>query len=309
MVYLVFSLGLVLLLIGGEYLVKGASDIARYYKLSPTVIGLTIVGMGTSTPELLVSLQSAAVGEPSIAIGNVIGSNITNILLTLGASAAIFPIALKFKNTWLDLVVMCIVALILWAVIMNGVISSFEGVFLLVGLLIFIYVSFKFSNQQSNKTAPEKTIKPPPKLLISSLKTAGGMASLLIGANLLVDSASEIARGWGVSEAIIGLTIVAIGTSLPELTANIFAAWRKESEIAFGSVVGSNAFNILGVLGTTAVVYPITVDDRFISTDIYGIFGATALLVMSIALFKGIPRWVGLLFLVLYSFYIFTVVS
>ncbi|MCU0827020.1 MAG: calcium/sodium antiporter [Tabrizicola sp.] len=250
MTYLLFTIGLAMLFFGGEALVRGASAVARHFHLSPMVIGLTIVGFGTSAPELLVSLQAALEGQPEIAIGNVVGSNIANILLILGISALIAPLIIPARQMWRDLAFMLAATAILWAMLLGTDVTRTYGAILFLGLLIFLAVTFKFGKVEPPKDQAEE----------NQLKawgfTLGGLIVLVIGARLLVDSAVEIATTYGISEAVIGLTIVAVGTSLPELATSVIAAYRKHTEIAVGNIVGSNIFNIFGILGITPGPWP-----------------------------------------------------
>ncbi len=262
MTYLLFTLGLVALFFGGEFLVKGATGVARHFRLSPIVIGLTVVGFGTSAPELLVSLQAALEGQPAIAIGNVVGSNIANILLILGISVLIAPLVIPVKKLWRDFGFMLAATGILWLMLVNGSISRLEGLILMAGLIAFLIVAFV-----TGKEEPDVNADPLPPQWKAWAYTLGGLVVLVIGARLLVDSSIIIARQFGISEAVIGLTIVAVGTSLPELATSVIAAYRKHTEIAVGNIVGSNIFNIFGILGVTALIAPIPADPRFAAID------------------------------------------
>ncbi|MCX7670087.1 MAG: calcium/sodium antiporter [Anaerolineae bacterium] len=300
MTYLMFLAGLVGLFYGGEYLVRGASVLARKFGLSPMVIGLTVVGFGTSAPELLVSVQAALAGEPGIAIGNVMGSNIANILLILGVSAAIAPLLIPARRIWRDLAIMLAASAALWPVLADGSVSRLDGLMLLAGLAGFLAFALLTGG---NPEDVDLLIDEP--AWLAWAQTLGGLAVLVIGARLLVTSASEIARGFGVSEAVIGLTVVAVGTSLPELATSAIAALRRQTDIAVGNVVGSNIFNILGILGATAVISPIaTVDPRFLAVDFPWVM-ATAAGVAVVALAIGrLPRWGGALLLAIYAGYV-----
>ncbi|MCU0899044.1 MAG: calcium/sodium antiporter [Cypionkella sp.] len=299
MTYILFIIGLVALFFGGEYLVRGASNIARRFNLSPMVIGLTIVGFGTSAPELLVSIQAALAGQPAIAIGNVLGSNIANILLILGVSAVIAPLLIPLQKVWRDLGFMLLATAAIWVMLLDGNVTRIEGVLLVVGLLVFMVVAFVLGKEE-----PDLDAAPPASLGISLLQTIGGLIVLVIGARLLVDSATEIARTFGLSEAVIGLTIVAVGTSLPELATSVIAAMRKQTEIAVGNVIGSNIFNIFSILGITALISPIPSDPRFANVDMPWVAGTAVLLVVFAVAFKGIPRLAGAALLAIYAAYV-----
>ena len=288
-----------MLFFGGEALVRGASSVARHFHLSPMVIGLTIVGFGTSAPELLVSLQAALEGKPEIAIGNVVGSNIANILLILGISALIAPLIIPARRMWRDLAFMLAATAILWAMLLGTEITRTYGAILFLGLLIFLASTFFFGKVEPEPDQPEE----------NQLKawgfTIGGLIILVIGARLLVDSAVVIATAYGISEAVIGLTIVAVGTSLPELATSVIAAFRKQTEIAVGNIVGSNVFNIFGILGITALIAPIPADARFAAIDMPWAMAAAVGLTVLAFLLNGLPRVAGVLLLVAYAAYIY----
>ena len=298
MTYVMFLAGLLLLIAGGEGLVRGASGIARHFRISPMVIGLTIVGFGTSAPELLVSLEAALTGQPGLAIGNVVGSNIANILLILGISAVMAPLVIPIRKMYRDFGFMLAAMALMWIMLLDGMIGRLDGAILFMGLIGFLAMAFF-----SGEVEPIDDM-PLPSMPLAWAMTLGGLVGLVLGAGLLVDSASTIARSFGVSEAVIGLSIVAIGTSLPELTTSIIAALSKETEIAVGNVVGSNVFNVFGILGTTALITPIPAEPRFAQVDMVWMAAATALLVLAALKLGTLPRWLGLGFLTLYAAYL-----
>ncbi|OYX44433.1 MAG: sodium:calcium antiporter [Rhodobacterales bacterium 32-67-9] len=300
MTYVLFLAGLVGLFFGGEFLIRGAVGIARRLHVPPLVIGLTIVGFGTSTPELLVSLQAAMAGAPSLAIGNVIGSNIANILLILGLSSLIAVVPLRFADMRRDFAVMIGATLLLWLMFAGGVVSRVEGTVLTAGLFLYLWISLKGT---AGSAPPQDEVETIP-LWQSIAFAVAGLIVLMVGARLLVDSATEIARTFGVSEAVIGLTIVAVGTSLPELATSIIAAMRRHPELAVGNILGSNVFNILGILGITALVTPIPVEARFAGLDM-ALALASALTMVGFAMFGGrIGRFGGGALLIGYVGYI-----
>lgn len=301
MTYLLFCIGLLGLFFGGEFLVRGASTIARHFRLSPMVIGLTIVGFGTSAPELLVSVQAALANPPApgIAIGNVVGSNVANILLILGVSAAIAPLLIPARKLWRDLGFMLAATAILWVMLWDGNVSRMEGLLLLAGLAAFLGTAFL-----SGQAEPEEITLGEMPQWKAWATTAAGLVILVIGARFLVDSATEIARGFGISEAVIGLTIVAVGTSLPELATSVIAAIRKQTEIAVGNVVGSNIFNIFGILGITAVIVPIPAEARFATIDMPWAATTAVGLTLLAFLLGGLPRIAGAVLLLAYGAYI-----
>ena len=303
MTYLLFALGLLGLFLGGNWLVRGASALALRFRVPPLVIGLTVVGFGTSTPELLVSLQAALAGAGGIAIGNVVGSNIANILLILGVAALIGPLSANLGALRRDLAWMLGAALVTVPAFWGGMVGRWEGAALTAGILLYIAVCLR---QAGSEEAPE--VAPAPAWR-ASVEVVGGLVLLLIGARLLIDSATDIARTFGISEAVIGLTIVAVGTSLPELATSVIAAFRGERDIALGNVVGSNIFNILAILGITALVAPIPVEPRFLAVDVPLMIATSVLLVAVIWRLKGMGRVTGAAFLAAYVAYVATMAA
>ncbi len=298
MTYLLFVLGLLGLFFGGEFLVRGASSIARRFGISPLVIGLTIVGFGTSAPELLVSVNAALAGQPAIAIGNVLGSNIANILLILGVSALIAPLIIPVRRLARDLAFMLLATGAIWVMLLDGMVSRFEGGLLLVGLAVFLYMAFTSGSVEQEDDPLETSVAK------AALMTVGGLVILVIGAHFLVESASTIARTFGISEAVIGLTIVAVGTSLPELATSVIAAYRRQTEIAVGNIVGSNIFNIFGILGVTAIIAPIPADARFAAIDMPWVAGTAVGLTILAVWLGGLPRLAGAVLLAAYGGYL-----
>jgi cation:H+ antiporter len=296
-----FFVGLVILVAGGELLVRGASSIARAFHLSPLLIGLTIVGFGTSAPELIVSVQAALAGQPGIAIGNVIGSNIGNILLILGISALIAPLIIPGRKLWRDLGFMLAAAAILWVMLIDGQVTRLDGIILLAGLVAFLTVAF-IAGQGHPPEAGETTSAGAS--WMPWALTAVGLVLLVIGAGFLVDSATTIARDFGISEAVIGLTIVAVGTSLPELATSVIAAFRKHTEIAVGNIIGSNIFNIFGILGLTAVIAPIPAEARFAAIDMWWVAASSVGLAIVAFVLGGLPRIAGAGLLAAYGAYL-----
>jgi cation:H+ antiporter len=296
---ILFALGLLGLFLGGDWLVRGAGAVALRFRVPPLVIGLTVVGFGTSMPELLVSVQAALRGAGGIAIGNVVGSNIANILLILGVAAVIAPLAAEPRRLRRDLAWMTGAALATIPVFWSGMVGRPEGVALVLGILAYLYVCLR----QAGTEAETPDIAQAP-LWQSVLAILGGLAALLVGARFLIDSATEIARTFGISEAVIGLTIVAVGTSLPELATSVIAAFRGARDIALGNVVGSNIFNILAILGITALIAPIPVEARFLAVDVPVMIAVSLALVAALYVFRGIGRGLGVVFLALYVAYV-----
>ncbi len=248
--------GFIILTLGAEALVRGASAIALRLGITPLIIGLTIVAFGTSAPELAVSVKSALAGNSGIALGNVIGSNIANIGLILAITALIRPIQVQSQMVKRDIPLMILASMLFWGLLLDGELSLIDGVILLsllIGYLVFSYRSSKDANEDG-----EIIEEGPKNPLLSTAFIVAGIGMLVGGGIIFVDGAVELAKVFGVSEVIIGLTIVAIGTSMPELVTSVLAALKGQSDIAIGNVVGSNLFNILGILGVTAIVHPVS---------------------------------------------------
>ena len=294
--------GLVLLTIGAEYLVRGAISLANRLGMPPLLIGLTVVGFGTSMPELLVSLQAALGGAPAIAVGNVVGSNTANILLILGVAAAISPIAARIPNLNRDLVMMLVAAVVMLGLGIWGVVDFWLGLTSFAVLAAYLSWVTHTDRRRMSEEEAELVVK------IAGWKEAvfivGGLGALFFGADLLIDAATAIARSFGISEAVIGLTIVAVGTSLPELATSVVAAFRRHAEVALGNVVGSNIFNILGILGITAMVVPVPVEDSIASFDIPFMLAVSVALIALILISGRIGRGAGAVMLVVYTGYV-----
>ena len=244
-----------MLFYGAEFIVKGGSQLARYFGLSPIVIGLTVVAFGTSLPELVVSIVAAIGGSSPIAIGNVVGSNIANVGLVLGISSLIFPIKINLSQIKNDLIIYIFVCLMFSTFCMNGSISRLEGLILFLSVLIYTWYSFYFSSSKNNDE--DVNDNNPSNLRMLFILIISGITLLSFGANLFVKGAIDIARYFGISEIVIGMTIVALGTSLPELATSVIASFRKEHAISIGNIVGSNLFNLLSVIGIVSLVSPI----------------------------------------------------
>lgn len=310
MVYAEIALGLVLLVAGAELLVRGSVTLARRIGVSSLLIGLTLVGFGTSTPELVASVTGALKGSPGIAVGNVVGSNICNVLLILGASALIYPLATTRQAFKRDGPVLLGASLLFLAITWYGWLSRPVGaifIALLAAYIIYTYRTEKVDPNASGALHSAEAEQVPALSLswpLAALLALAGIGVLVVGAYLLVDGAIQIARGYGISETIIGLTVVAIGTSLPELATSIVAAMRKEADVAIGNVVGSNIYNILGILGVTALVQPIAMPPEIMAFDIWVMLAAAVLLVVFALSGLRINRWEGGLLLAGYAAYI-----
>jgi len=253
--------GLVLLFIGAEGLIRGSSNLAIKIGITPLVVGLTVVAFGTSTPELVVSLKAALLGNSSISLGNVVGSNIANIALILGVASLIRPLDVHAKVIMREIPIMIGISVLLLLLLIDGELGFIDGLIFVVGLIVYLVVNVLIARKEKNPeidTEFSEGLKSKLGIPVSIILMIAGLGLLILGADLFVQSAVAIAKIFNVSDAIIGLTIVAIGTSLPELITSIVAAYKKEADIAIGNVVGSNVFNILGILGITALIIPIS---------------------------------------------------
>jgi len=302
------AVGLVLLFVGGEGLVRGSVAIAERMGISKLLIGLVIVGFGTSTPELLVSVNAALDGAPEIALGNVVGSNIANILLIAGMAAVIVPIAGWQRTAVREALVATLVALVAVALVQGAVITRVEGVAMLVVLVGYLLASYWLERRDRQAQAFQREAQefediPLPQPWLAPILALAGIAALVFGADLLVEGAVNIARDFGVPDAVIGLSLVAVGTSLPELATAIVAAIRRQSDVVLGNVIGSNIFNILAILGITVVIQPIEVDARFREIDTPVMLVASLILLALLFATKTIGRFWGALMLVAYAVY------
>jgi cation:H+ antiporter len=297
--------GFVLLLFGAEYLVRGAVALARKLRVAPMIIGMTIVAYGTTSPELVVSLQAAVDGLPGISVGNVVGSNIANILLILGMSAVIFPIVVKPTTLMRDAAMCMGAALVFTALALSGTVERWQGALMVAMLAAFSIFAFTQERRRGKANDPgdmaeelEKEFEEPPKpAWLSLLSVVGGIVAVVTGAKLLVTAAVATARVLGVDEAVIGLTIVAVGTSLPELATAVVAAIRKHSEVAVGNILGAGIYNLFAIMGLVAVVAPIPVPPQIVVFDLWVMVAVTALLLALLLWRNGLSRPVGAMFL------------
>lgn len=295
-------LGLAVLIIGGDFLVKGAVGIAEKFKLSPLVIGMTVVSFGTSAPELIVSIQAALEGVPEIAIGNVVGSNIANIALVLAITVLIFPIVVERNSKMIDWPMMMFSSILFYVFALDNVIEFWEGVVLVTILIAFVI--FLIRNSRKNNVLAEDDFEAPSNPIMTYVYLFSGLIGLKFGADWLLEGAVGIAEGVGMSKKVIGVTIVAFGTSVPELVASAVAAYRKQTDISIGNLIGSNIFNILIVIGVTAIVKDTPVDESIISFDMIWML-AIALGVLPLMLIgKKMGRIHGLILLSAYLIFI-----
>jgi len=297
---ILIGLGLVGLFAGGDGLIRGAVAIADRLHLPKLLIGLTIVGFGTSMPELLVSLKSVQSGTADIGVGNIVGSNIANILLIAAAGALIRPISTRTHGLRRDALIMLLATGVLAWFAWQGAISRDEGLGMIAALVAYLILVAILDRKQ---VPPADDGKKPLPVVLALCFVAGGLAGLVFGADALVTGASHIAKAFGVSDAVIGLTLVAVGTSLPELTVSIISAIRGQNELALGNVIGSNLFNILAVLGITSAAAPMAIDRAFLTVDIPVMLAAALGLVLLILFAKRIGRLPALTGLTAYGAY------
>ncbi len=305
-------LGLVVLVGGGELLVRGAGGLARALGLSPLLVGLTVVSFATSAPELAVSVGATLSGNPGLAVGNVVGSNIANVLLVLGLSAVVLPLVVRTQLVRTDVPVMVGLSVLALLLALDGVIGTVDGALLLVLLVIYVTRSVVVSRKQEKAAQAENPVpgdgprRTPARTAKDVALVVVGVALLVVGAQLLVDAATEIGTALGISELVIGLTVVAVGTSLPELATSVIAAVRGERDLAVGNVVGSNIFNLGAVLGLTGIISPegVPLEAGAIALDLpVMILVAVALLPVAFT-GQAVARWEGALFISYYGFYV-----
>lgn len=314
--------GLVLLVLGGELLVRGSVNVASRLGVSPLVIGLTLVGFGTSTPELVTSVQAALAGAPGIAYGNIVGSNIANILLILGVATIILPIAVESSTLKRDGVVMIGVTLAFAAMAATMPAGRLVGAVFVAALCLYIYVAFwqesragaehgavydKSLAAQDADAGLVPAARSKGSLLWPLLMALAGLGIVVYGGNLLVTGAVGLARSFGISETVIGLTIVAVGTSMPELVTSVMAALRRQTDVAFGNIVGSNIYNILGIGGATALMSPTTVPQEIVTFDNLVMIGVSLLVLVFAWTGRQISRPEGGVLLAGYGVYVWSI--
>lgn len=304
-------IGLVILIFGANWLVRGASSIAGSFGISPLVIGLTVVAFGTSTPELTVNLYAAVTGATDLAIGNILGSNIANILLILGATSLIAALTVNRSTVKWEIPLALLAVMLLFISgsdrLFDGasqdVLTRTDGFGLLALFAVFLFYVFAMARQEPETVAPDAEAMEQVSTLRAVWLVIVGLAGLVLGGKLLVDNAVMIAQMAGLSEAVIGLTVVAVGTSLPELATSVVAALKGEMDIAVGNIVGSNIFNVFWILGITAVITPLPIPAGFV-VDVWVAIGATLALFIAVFINKQVDRWEGVLFLIAYVAYV-----
>lgn len=299
---LLLVIGFLLLIKGADYFVEGASKIADKFHIPQLVIGLTIVAFGTSAPEAAISITAAVKKNADITIGNVLGSNILNILLILGITSIIIPLVVQKSTFYAEIPFLAIISIILVVMGLDKEISFLDGVILWVLFIIFFIYLIILSKKGQAKMNTSVANKDENffKLLLLTLL---GMTAIIFGSDLTVDSATKIAQTFGLSERFIGLTIIAFGTSLPELITSVTAGIKGNSDIAVGNIVGSNIFNILFVIGTTALITPVPFVSKFVTDGIIAVISVILLLIFTLNKDRKIKRWSGILLLLLYAGY------
>ncbi len=310
MTFFSIAAGFILLFAGGEAVVRGAVALARRFEVSPLVIGLTIVGFGTSLPELLVSLNAALNGAPGIAVGNVVGSNMANMMLVLGVAAVICPIAVKPEVIRRDALFMVGATAVFVLAGHGGSLDAMAGGLMVALLLGYIGLSLWQDMQAGDRAAElhretaDELTGLPERLWAMLIWTAVGFAAVLYGADILVAGAVALAKSYHLSDEVIGLTLVAVGTSLPELTVSIVAAYRGHSDVCIGNILGSNIFNLFGILGITALVTPVPFADKIVDFDLWALLAMTILLVVVMLTGRRVSRAEAVLLLALYGAYV-----
>ena len=300
---LLLAVGFVMLIKGSDWFVDGSSGIATKFGIPQLVIGLTIVAMGTSAPEAAVSISAAFSGSADITIGNIVGSNILNILIILGISSIIVPIAVAPSTIRIEIPFMIVITIIMLLVGLDGVIRVFDGIIFLV--LFAAYLAYLYGMAKKDKNKNKKNYNEDKKnisITKSFLFVIIGLALIIFGSNITVDAATKIAQAFGISERFIGLTIVALGTSLPELFTSVTAARKGNADIAIGNIVGSNIFNILFVIGISALIIPVPFASNFIFDSIIAIATGVILLLCSLGT-KKLKRWSGITMFIVYVAY------
>lgn len=304
--YILFFAGFIALIKGADLLVDGASSLANRLGISALVIGLTVVAFGTSAPELAVNILASLSNSTDIAIGNILGSNIFNILLILGVSAIFYPLAVQKGTVWKEIPFALLAVVVLGFLVADFEVSRNDGLVLIFFFAAFIIYIYRLTRREksTNTILADSKNGVSQSLVKSWTMVIIGMVGLVVGGKWIVDGAVAFAAGFGVSEALIGLTIVAIGTSLPEMATSIVAAYKKNVDIAVGNIVGSNIFNIFWILGVSSIIQPLPFSSG-LTTDLKVTFVVT--LALFLALFVGkkyiLERWQGVAFVILYIFY------
>lgn len=309
LIYLFLVLGLIILLIGGKILVDGSSSIAQMLGMSPALIGLTVVAIGTSLPELIVSISAALKGNSDISLGNVLGSNLSNIGLVLGLSGIFYPILIQKSVLRFDYVITLIVSIIFFGLSLDGMLNFWDGIILISIFFVFSLYLLRHISSGIQDTKHINKASEDPVDRYSWIKASsffvGGVAGLYLGAELLVVNAINISRELGITERVIGITIVSIGTSLPELVTSIMAALSKQTDLAIGNILGSNILNIVLILGVTSILQPIRVAPEFLASDYWWMIGITLVLFPLMRTKMRISKIEGAILLSIYLTYLY----
>ena len=298
---IIIPISLLLLYLGGEGALKGVLVIARKFKLSNILVSAVIIGFGTSLAELTVSIEAVLIGSPDIALGNIIGSNIANILLVTAIAALITPIMLKNLKINRDIFVMIVASLLLLFFKFIDWLNFYSGVIFL--LILFSYISYSYFQDQKGNGENEEDLENL-SLIKAIIYSVIGLSTLILGGWLLVNSSIKIAQSYGISEAVIGLTIVAVGTAIPELTTTIIASIKKHNDLVIGNILGSNIFNILGILGVTLLIENIPVTDEMMKKGIWEMIAATLFFIIILRFAKSISKLIASFMLTSYAIYI-----
>ncbi|MDG1857920.1 MAG: calcium/sodium antiporter [Emcibacteraceae bacterium] len=318
MAYIEVIVGLVLLVVAGDIMIRGAVSVAENFGLSKLVIGLTVIAFGTSAPELVVGIDAALAGVPVMALGNVVGSNIANILLVIGLPAIFYPFVCDSGEVRRNYYIMIVGSILFIMLCMTGPLTHFHSTFLLIFLGAFLYSSYKNGRIDPTLADDDKQISERayedldelPEVPLGNLKASifiiTGLAGLMFGADILVDGGVVIAKSFNVSEAVIGLTIIAIGTSLPELVTAIMAARKNHGDVALGNIIGSNIFNLYAIMGGTALVADVPIPDSFLQVDLWVMLIASLAIIPFIQWKVRFNRVIGFVFTGGYIFYIYT---
>jgi len=314
---LLLGLGIVFLIIAGDWMVRGAAALARHWGVPALIVGLTIVAFGTSAPELVVGVQAVLQGAGQLAAGNVIGSNIANVLLALGLPALIMAIPTNMTGVARNTLV-CLFATILFITLafINSPLVMWQGGILFAGIIIYLFWMFRLSKAGIHDPILDEMTEIeegedglPTNVWVSFLYVVVGIIGLVVGGKLIVDNAVLIAGAMGVSETIIGLTIVAIGTSLPEIATVVVASYRGHSEVAIGNVLGSNVFNLCAVMGATALTGPVLIEPQLLTFDVWVMLASSAALLVFVLRRQPIGKFTGVIFLIGYILYMLALIS
>lgn len=308
MEYVLLILGLIILIAGAEFLVRGAVRLALRFSISPLVIGMTIVSFGTSAPELLVSLKGVLTGYPDVSVGAVVGSNIANLGLVLGVTVLIFPIVVKRNSIRIDWPMLMLASLLFYIFAFDEEIIFWEGLAFVLILSAFTFWLIRKSRIEGKALQAEAEVPdevPKDSTFKDVLFIVLGLAGLYFGSDWLVTAVVEIAENYGVSEKVISVSVVAFGTSVPELVTSAVAAFRKETDISIGNLIGSNIFNIFAILGITALVHPLSINPSVMTFDVFFMLGIALLLLPFMVFGKKVGWWKGLILILFYSVYIY----